>query len=151
MTGHRSELQRIMVHYGLSCFLSSPYYIRVGKEIYKMRRELRSVCQTSSKPHPGKSQVTNKGPYSELAANEPIHSTRTTEVHVISNTRSTEPFPSNGSKGDCVSADAMIKMDRYVVPHLSIGPISELAHFFSAVRQYRQIDQLVPNCHNPNA
>jgi hypothetical protein len=27
-----------------------------------------------------------------------------------------------------------------VVPHLSIGPIGQLAHFFSAVRQYRQID-----------
>jgi hypothetical protein len=33
-----------------------------------------------------------------------------------------------------------------VVPYLSIGPIGQLAHFFfSAVRQFRRIDQLVPN------
>jgi hypothetical protein len=90
-------------------------YIRVGKEIYKKRRELRSVYQTSSEPHTSKSQVTNKRSYRELAANEPIRGTRTTEVHVTSNTRSTEPFPSNEPKGDCVSADAMIKTDRYSV------------------------------------
>ena len=35
--------------------------------------------------------------------------------------------------------------DGTVVPHLSIGPIGQLTYFFSAVRQYRQIDQLVPN------
>jgi hypothetical protein len=33
------------------------------------------------------------------------------------------------------------RQKRSVVPYLSIGPIGQLAHFFSAVRQYRQIDQ----------
>jgi hypothetical protein len=32
-----------------------------------------------------------------------------------------------------------------VVSYLSIGPIGQLAHKFSAVRQYRQIDQLGTN------
>jgi len=30
-----------------------------------------------------------------------------------------------------------------VVPHLSIGPIGQLGHFFDAVRQYLPVDQLV--------
>jgi hypothetical protein len=45
---------------------------------------------------------------------------------------------------------AMANIDRkstiaYVVPHLSIGNIDQLADFFLAVRQFRPIDQLVPN------
>jgi hypothetical protein len=32
-----------------------------------------------------------------------------------------------------------------VVPHLSISPIDQLAYSFPAARQFRQIDQLVPN------
>jgi hypothetical protein len=34
---------------------------------------------------------------------------------------------------------------RSVVPHLSIGPIDQLAPIFPAVRQYRPIYQLAPN------
>jgi hypothetical protein len=91
-------------------------YIRVGKEIYKKRRELRSVYQTtSSEPYVGKSQVANNAPYNELSANEPIRGIRTTEVHVTSNTRSTEPFTSSATKSDHISSDAMTKTDRYSV------------------------------------
>jgi hypothetical protein len=84
-------------------------YIRVGKEIFKKRRELRSVYQTTtSEHHAGKSPVANNAPYNGLSANEPIRCTRTTEVHVTSNSGS-------GSKDDHISSDAMIKTDRYSV------------------------------------
>jgi hypothetical protein len=32
-----------------------------------------------------------------------------------------------------------------VVPRLPIRPFGQLAHFFPALRQYRPVDQLVPN------
>jgi hypothetical protein len=34
---------------------------------------------------------------------------------------------------------------RSVVPRLPIRPFGQLAHFFPALRQYRPVDQLVPN------
>jgi len=91
-------------------------YIRVGKEIYKKRRELRSVYQTtSSELNTVKSQVANNAPYNQLTVNEPICGTKTTEVHVTSNSRTPEPFANSGSKGDAISSDAMTKTDRYSV------------------------------------
>jgi hypothetical protein len=91
-------------------------YIRVGKEIYKKRSELRSIYQTaSSEPHAGNYQIPNNAPYKELTVNEPIRGTRTTEIHVTSNTRSPEPISNSGSKGDRMSADPVAKIDRYSV------------------------------------
>jgi len=110
---------RIATYYGPIWFIMLfifAIYIRVGKEIYKKRSELRSVYQTtSSEPHAGKYQIPNNAPYKELTVNEPIRGTRTTEIHVTSNTRSTEPFSNSGSKGDRMSADPVAKTDRYSV------------------------------------
>jgi hypothetical protein len=91
-------------------------YIRVGKEVYKKRKELQSVYQTTStENHATKSQIPNSAPYQEISVSEPIRGTRTTEVHVVSNASSANAFASNGSKGGRTSPDAMTKSDRYSV------------------------------------
>jgi hypothetical protein len=98
-------------------------YIRVGKEIYQKRRELRSVyqstssepCAGKSKPCAGKGKVTNDAPFDQLTASEPIRGTKTTEVHVTSNSQTPEPFSSNGSENHRIFSNETTKMDRYSV------------------------------------
>ena len=50
-----------------------------------------------------------------------------------------------GGKGNNDQEDLSCVSLGAVVPHSPIGRIGQLAHFFPAERQYRPIDQLVPN------
>lgn len=91
-------------------------YTRVGREIYKKRRELRSVYQsTSTEVQIAQSQIPNTASYTGISIKEPIQGTRTTEVHVTSNARSEDAFSINGAKDERKSLNAVTESDRYSV------------------------------------